>query len=73
MLEHGGGEGSLINDGIPPVVHADALREELAAHAVRLALDRVDAQPNPHHQPASVAGMGSNGRCPEYLHEPFLR
>jgi hypothetical protein len=61
VLEHVIGERSLIDDGIPPVVHPDALREQLATHAVSLALDRIDAQSNPHHQPASVAGTGSSG------------
>jgi hypothetical protein len=73
VLEHIVGEGSRVDDRIAPVVHADAFRKELAAHAVRLALDRVDAQANSHHQPDSVVGMGSSGRCPENLHEPFLR
>jgi len=73
VFEHVIGQRARINDRVSPVVHPDPLGEQLTAHAVRLALDRIDAQTDPHHHASSVAGTGSNDGCAENLHSPFLR
>src|ERR1022692_191011 len=67
------GQRTRLDDRVSPVIHPDSLGEELATHAVRLALDRVDAQTDSHHQAASTAGMGSSEGRSENLHSPCLR
>src|ERR1035438_101961 len=52
------GQRTRLDDRVSPVIHPDSLGEELATHAVRLALDRVDAQTHSHHQAASPPARG---------------
>ena len=50
------GDVGVVDDRIAPVVELDALGQQLGAQAVRLAGDRVDAQPLAHAAIASGAG-----------------
>ena len=62
-----GGIGLARDDGIAPVVELDPLRQQLGAHAVCLAGDRIDSEPHAHQLTAAgsrAPGVGSRPRMP---------
>ena len=67
VLEELGGNGLARDDGIAPVVELDPLRQQLGAHAVCLAGDRIDSEPHAHQLTAAgsrAPGVGSRPRMP---------
>ena len=62
-----GGTGSPATIGIAPVVELDPLGQQLGAHAVRVAGDRIDSEPHAHQLTAAgsrAPGVGSRPRMP---------
>ena len=62
-----------VEDGVAPVVQADALGKQLGTDAVGFARNRVNPKSLLHRQPAGSTGVGRSGGWLAARHGPWRR